>query len=304
MTNTAVVRLGTRGSRLALSQASMVAGLISEKAPETRVDIVPIRTAGDAGRRGSGSEEDFKLAFTREIDSQLMEGKVDVAVHSLKDVPSALDDSLVIAAMPPRGDPRDALVTSSGRRLDDTPLGSAIATSSVRRKVQLHRLRPDLKVVDIHGNVETRIVRMKERGFEGVVLAAAGLQRLGMEGSISQYFSTGEMMPAACQGIIGVEARRGDSAVLELLRLVDDPATHVAGECERAFLGALGGDCDFPAGAYAEVVEGGLTVAGFAASQDGSSLAKASVAGSPNASRRAGEELAVKLLDARRGANG
>ena len=293
-----MVSLGTRGSRLALSQATIVADLISRNIPGTRVDVVPIKTAGDAGRWGNGSEDDRKLAFTREIDSQLLQGKVDIAVHSLKDVPSAIDGRLVIAAMPPRGDPRDALVTTSGRNLNEIPEGSAVGTGSIRRKVQLHGLRPDLKIVEAHGNVETRIAKMKERGLEGVVLAAAGLQRLGMEDRVSHYFSTDEMVPAACQGIIGVEARRDDTAVLELLRRIDDPSSRIAEECERAFIGALGGDCNFPAGAYAEVVKKELVAVGFVA--EGSSLAKDSIMGPPSAARRLGEELATKLLDARR----
>ena len=265
------------------------------------MDFVPIKTAGDAGRWGSGPEEDRKLAFTKEIDNQLLNGKIDIAVHSLKDVPSAIDERLVIAAMPPRGDPRDALVTDSGRKLSKVPEGSAIGTSSIRRKVQLQGLRPGLKVVGIHGNVETRIAKMKERGLEGVVLAAAGLQRLGMEDRVTQYFSTDEMVPAACQGIIGVDARRDDAAVLELLRRIDDPSSRIAGECERAFIGALGGDCNFPAGAYAGIVGRELAVNGFVANQDGSSLAKDSVVATPGAARKLGEELAAKLLDARRG---
>ena len=300
MKNTTVVRLGTRGSKLALSQAGIVAGLNSRANPGTKVALVPIRTAGAAGRRGSGSEEDLKLAFTGEIDRRLLLGKIDIAVHSLKDVPSAIDAGLVIAAMPTRGDPRDALVADSGRNLNEIPEGSAVATSSIRRKVQMQRLRPDLRIVDIRGNVETRIANIKERGLEGVVLAAAGLQSLRMEDRVSQYFSTNEMMPAACQGIIGVEARRDDEAALRLSRQIDDPSSRIAGVCERAFIGALGGDCNFPAGAHARVGKRELVVVGFVANRDGSSLAKDSAVGSPSAARELGEELAMKLLDARR----
>lgn len=297
MGNGLSLRVGTRGSRLALAQAAIVVELISKGLAGAHAEVVPIKTSGDSSDRGGAPGPDMKVAFTHEIDRQLLEKRVDIAVHSLKDVPSAIDPSLVLAAMPPRGDPRDALVTVSGERLRQVQEGSLIGTSSIRRRIQLERLRPDLKVVEVRGNVETRIGKMKERGLEGVVLAAAGLQRLGLDGRVSDYFSPEEMVPAACQGIIGVEARRDDSETLEALRRIDDPASRTAGECERAFLKELGGDCNFPVGAYARVDGAGLTLVGFVAEPDGSSVLRDSITGPPAAAQSLGSELAKRLME-------
>ncbi len=292
------LRVGTRGSRLALAQTATVVDLISKANPGAELKVVPIRTAGDAAKAGASTESDRKLAFTEEIDRQLISGQVDIAVHSLKDVPSTIDSRLVIAATPKRGDPRDALVTLSARKLQEIPAGSSIGTSSIRRRVQLGLLRPDLAVVDIHGNVETRIGKMKGLGLEGVVVAAAGLQRLGIADKASQNFSTSEMVPAACQGILGVEVRRDNDEALDVLRGIDDRTTHIAGECERAFLGAVGGDCNFPLGAYAEVDGARLTLAGLLAEPDGSSVAKDSIAGQTTSAGKLGVQLARRLLKA------
>ena len=290
------LRIGTRGSKLALAQAAIVVDLISRSRPGTLLEVVPIRTAGDAGGRVV-KETDRKLAFTSEIDRQLLEGKVDIAVHSLKDIPSAMDGRLTIAATPPRGDARDVLVTLSGRRLSELHESSVVGTSSIRRKVQLLDLRPGLKVVDVAGNVETRIGRMKERGLEGVVLAAAGLQRLGLASEASQYFSVEEMVPAPCQGVIAVEARQDDHQVMEAVGKIDDPVTHLESACERAFLGRLGGDCNFPAGAYARIGGTELTVVGMIADPEGLSLTRSSLVGPSQGPERLGARLAERLLE-------
>lgn len=294
------LRLGTRGSRLALAQAALVAGLVSRLAPDARVEVVPIRTAGDAAP-GETSGADRKSAFTREIDRQLLEGKVDLAVHSMKDIPTSLDRRLVIAATPPRGDARDALVTASGETFDRLPPGAVVGTSSVRRKVQLGSLRTDIRVADLRGNVETRIGKMKENGMDGVVLAAAGLQRLGLQNA-SQYFEVGEIVPAACQGIIAVEARADDQELSEALRKIDDGPTNLRGACERAFLRRLGGDCNFPAGVHARIVDGAMEVVGMIADPDGSSLTRGSISGQESEAKALGTELAERLVKAKGGA--
>lgn len=290
------LRVGTRGSRLALAQAALVVELISRSLPGAHMEIVPIRTAGDTSRRGGSLATDMKVAFTHEIDRLLLEKKVDIAIHSLKDVPSTIDPALVLAAMPPRGDPRDALVTVSGTKLGTLPRESLVGTSSIRRKVQLGRLRPDLRVVEVRGNVETRMGKMKENGLEGVVLAAAGLQRLGLGGQISEYFTTEDMVPAACQGILGVEARRDEVETLEALRLIDDPTARAAGECERAFLKELGGDCNFPVGAHSDLDRTELTLVGLVAEPDGSSIVRDSITGPVSEATELGSELARRLM--------
>ena len=290
------LRLGTRGSRLALAQAAIVVGLISRVAPEVRIEVVPIKTEGDVGRQHESPGKDLKLAFTHEIDRQLLDGKVDIAVHSLKDVPTVADARLVIGATPPRGDPRDVLVTASGQTMKGLQSGAAIGTSSIRRRVQLSRIRRDIRVVGVRGNLETRIDRMREKGLDGVVLAAAGLQRLGRGGEASQYFQVDEMVPAACQGILGVEAPEEDADVLGILKMIDDPPTRLQSVCERAFLSKLGGDCNFPAGAYAQVAGSEMTVIGMVASPDGSSETLRSISGPASAAGGLGARLAEELL--------
>lgn len=290
------LRVGTRGSRLALAQTQIVIDLIRAAAPGTRVVVVPIRTAGDASRAGEASGADRKFAFTHEIDRQLIEGRVDVAVHSMKDLPSSLDRRLAIAATPPRGDVRDALVSLSGSTLGGLPTGSVVGTSSIRRKVQLRKLRPDIRIVEVRGNVETRMERMREKGLDGVVVAAAGLQRLGLAGKAAQHFTVDEMVPAACQGILAVESRKDDQGAIQLLKKIDDQATHLESRCERAFLARLGGDCNFPAGAYARVTGAVMKIVGMAAEPDGSSVAKSSLSGPKSEPDELGKELAERLL--------
>ena len=293
------LRLGTRGSRLALAQTAIVVDLISRSSPGLHVEVVRIKTSGDAAQQGEPSGADRKLAFTHEIDRRLLEGKVDLAVHSMKDVPTVMDRRLTIAATPPRDDARDALVTVSGETFGRLRPGSAVGTSSVRRRVQLGRLRPDIRVAEVRGNVETRIGRMKDSGLEGVVLAAAGLRRLGLADKASQCFTVDEMIPAACQGILAVEARTDDPRVLAALRKIDDYATHLQGACERAFLARLGGDCNFPAAAYAQFASAGLKVTGMVANPDGSSMAVESASGKLSGAEELGAGLAERLLESK-----
>ena len=290
------LREGSRGSRLALAQTHIVIDLIRAASPGTRVAVIPIRTAGDAPQAGEASGADRKLAFTHEIDRQLVEGRIDVAVHSSKDLPSSLDRRLTIAATPPRGDVRDALVSLSGATLGELPTGSAVGTSSIRRKVQLRRLRADIRIVDVRGNVETRIERMSEKGLDGVVVAAAGLQRIGLAGRAAQRFTVDEMVPAACQGVIAVEARKDDRGAIGLLKKIDDLATHLESSSERSFLAELGGDCNFPAGAHARIAGAEMKIVGMVAETDGSSMAKTSVSGPKSEPVELGKELAKRLL--------
>jgi hydroxymethylbilane synthase len=261
------IRIGTRGSRLALAQAQMVADMLKSRNPAMVVELVSIRTAGDVMPPERRRNADGKTAFTKEIEESLLRGDIDLAVHSAKDIPSEMDGRLVLAATPPRGDHRDALV--SRLAFEELPRGARIGTSSVRRKAQLLRLRSDVEVVEVHGNVETRIGKVGRGGLDGVVLAAAGLARIGLEGSVTRYFEVGEMVPAPCQGIIAVEARRGDSKSLSAAVKIDDAVTHKALVCERAFSSALGGDCYVPIGAYAEVKGGRIELTGLVASPDG-----------------------------------
>lgn len=288
--------VGTRGSKLALAQTKIVLGMLEKVGGGYGFEVVPIRTAGDAPPPGGLGAMDGKTAFTGEIEAQLAQGKIDFAVHSMKDLPPAPDGRLVVAATPPRGDARDALVTRTGSRFGELREGARVGTSSARRRAQLLAARKDIEVVELHGNVETRLRKLDTEKLDGVVLAAAGLERLGLGARATQLFGADEMVPAPCQGILAVQARRDSGETLALLKKIDDPATRVASECERAFSEALGGDCDVPLGAFASGGPEGLTAVGVLAYPDGTQLAKASASGSGARAGELGRELAAKVL--------
>ncbi len=226
-----------------------------------------------AGKRG---ETDGKGAFTGDIEALLTKGELDLAVHSLKDLSVELADGLKIGATPLRGDPRDALVSPNGERLSDLPIGASVGTSSIRRKAQLLSLRRDLRILDLHGNVETRVRKMDELHLGGIVLAAAGLDRLSMGERITQRFPVDEIVPSAGQGTIAVEVREGDREIERMVSQINDERTMQSSECERAFARAIGGDCYVPAGAHATLNGRSLTLVGMIASPDGRIVLKRS----------------------------
>ncbi len=292
------ILIGTRGSPLALAQAELVIRELERADAGIEPQRVVVKTLGDIMPSRKLGEIDAKSAFTSELDKKLLEGGIDAAVHSMKDVPSEIDNRLKIAATPRRGDPRDALVSGKEGGLAALGRGSRVGTSSVRRKAQLLMLRPDLSVVEIHGNVETRIGKIQGRRLSGVVLAAAGLQRLGLESKISQAFTTDEMVPAVCQGTLAVEARRDDKEMLSLLSKIDDAPTRASSACERAFAAALGGDCNVPLGAFASFSSGRLRAVGIVASPERKGAAKSTISGPAEEAKDLGERLARKVEDA------
>ncbi len=241
---------------------------------------------------------DGKSAFTGDLDKNLAEGKVDAVVHSMKDLPSELDPRLTIAATPERGDARDAFVSKSGGSIQSLHGGDKVGTSSVRRQAQLLRLRPDIKVVELHGNIGTRLERLEGGDLSGIVLAAAGLQRLGLGSRISQTFGTDEIVPAVCQGTMAVEARKDDLQTRALLEKIDDPPTRASSECERAFAAALGGDCNVPLGAFAAIQSGTLRAIGMVADPAGNEMARAEAAGPPGEAVALGRSLAAMVEEA------
>jgi hydroxymethylbilane synthase len=246
------LRIGTRRSALALWQARHVAGLIEAAAPgRFRVELVEIVTGGDRFQTGPLPTGGGKGLFTKEIEEALASGAVDLAVHSLKDLPASLGPGLVLAQPPPREDARDALCTRGGRKLAELPRGARVGTSSLRRTVQLRALRPDLELVPVRGNVPTRLERLDEAGLHGVVLAAAGLRRLGLAERISEFFDPHLVVPAVGQGILGLEHRAGDSRVADALAPLADARTHACAQAERSLLGVLGVGCTVPMGAHA-----------------------------------------------------
>jgi hydroxymethylbilane synthase len=259
---------------LALVQANLVSRMLAEKAPGVDIHLVKIRTAGDRLPPEKRGETDGKGAFTGDIEEMLMRGELDLAVHSLKDLSVEPNHGLVIAATPPRGDPRDALVTPNGEMLPDLPPGAAVGTSSIRRKAQLLSLRKDLAILDLHGNVETRVRKMNELHLGGIVLAAAGLDRLSFGERISQRFSVEEVVPSAGQGTIAVQVRRGNTEVERIVSEINDEKTMKSMECETSFARTIGGDCDVAAGAYASINGRSFTLIGMIASPDGTTMLK------------------------------
>jgi hydroxymethylbilane synthase len=264
-----VIRIGTRGSALALWQAEHVMARLS--ALGQAVELRVITTTGDRAVDRRLESVGGKGAFLKEIEEAMLAGEVDLAVHSLKDVPTALPDGLSLCAVLERADPRDALV-SSGRRLAELPPGARVGTASPRRKALLRETRPDLAVLDLRGNVDTRIRRLREGGFDAVLLAMAGLERLGRAGEATEALDPRRFVPAPGQGAIALECRTGDAAVRAVAAPLDHAPTARAVAAERAFLASLGGGCHVPLGAHAFAVPGALELVAFVAKADGSAV--------------------------------
>lgn len=268
------LKLGTRGSPLALFQANLVARLLQEAHPDLTVEICTVTTSGDRIQDRPLADVGGKGLFTKEIERGLLDGDIDIAVHSMKDMETFLPDGLDIVAVLPREDPRDAFLSRDGTSLDDLPAGARIGTASVRRQAQILHRRPDLTVVPFRGNVETRLRKLGEGEADATLLAYAGLKRLEREDVITGVFDTDVMLPAAAQGAIGVEARIDDTAVLDLLAALDHSETSICIASERAVLAALDGSCRTPIGAFATLDAAGdtLSLQGLVARPDGSEL--------------------------------
>jgi hydroxymethylbilane synthase len=292
----APVRIGTRGSPLALWQANHVADALRRADPGRAVELVHIQTAGDVVRDVPLAQLGGDGAFTKEIQRALRAGRVDVAVHSLKDLPTFAVDNLVLAAVPPRGPAGDALVSRRHRSFAELPAGAAVATSSLRRRAQALHRRPDLRLVDIRGNVETRLRKLAEQDLDALILAQAGLVRLGLGGHITEILNPSWMLPAVGQGALGLECRADDAGTLALLRPLDDPPTRQAVLAERALLRGLGGGCQVPVGAATVVQDVELTLRGVVIRPDGGRRVEGRVAGPLAAAAELGGQLAELLL--------
>ncbi len=282
--------IGSRGSPLALWQARHVASYLQGIGVNTRIEI--IRTTGDHLQTASLTQAGGKGLFTKEIEDALLAGAIDAAVHSLKDLPTENPRGLTIAAVPTREDPRDALV---GRRLDELVPGSRVGTSSGRRAAQLRLLRSDLLMEAIRGNVDTRIRKQKEGLYDAVVLAAAGLRRLGLEHEITQTFSPEEICPAPGQGALAIQTRADDPA-REICSQLNDDATFQAVNAERTVLEALGGGCQLPVGAFARVIDDAMELMAVVISPDGSRHLKGRREGRRTDAQALGRSLAEELL--------
>ncbi len=294
---TQTLRLGTRGSNLALHQAEEVASRLTGTHRNLSVNISVIRTTGDKVLDVALSRIGDKGLFTREIEQALLRGEIDLAVHSLKDLPSELPPGLVLAAVLPRANPADVLLSRSGKHLHELPAGAVIGSSSLRRIAQLKAYRPDLKVVDIRGNVETRIRKMEEQGLDAIVLACAGLSRLGLEAAITQVLPPDIMLPAVGQGAIAVEIRENDNHTRELLQAIKSEETEAEVIAERAFLRELEGGCQVPIACLGRVNGSQLLLQGLVASLDGEQVIRGQKTVGRADAKIAGLELAAQLKE-------
>jgi hydroxymethylbilane synthase len=272
------IKVGSRGSALALIQDEVVIGRLRANSPDLDLEIDTVRTRGDADQTSALAGMGLGI-FVKELEQELLDGKLDIAVHSLKDMPTQLADGLVLGAVLSREDPRDVLVNRFGCSLEEIPEGSKIGTSSPRRAAQLKKYAPQVVVVSIRGNVETRLRKAQGEEADGVILAAAGMIRLGLQDQITEYLSAQRFVPPPGQGILAVQARADDYGMLELLAAINDADTRYEATAERAFLEKLGGGCSVPVGAYARCMENTMLLTIYMSSEDGEKSFTAKIEG-------------------------
>jgi len=292
------LRIATRQSQLALWQAEHVAALLRRAHPGIAVALLPMSTKGDRILDRSLAAIGGKGLFIKELEAALEDRRADMAVHSMKDVPGDLPAGLLIAAVLPRVDARDALISAGARALEDLPLGARLGTSSLRRQAQLLAARPDLAIEALRGNVDTRLKRLEAGELDAIVLACAGLIRLGLESRISARLDPKISLPAVSQGVIGIECRADDLKSRAVLQALNDAATRSAIDAERAFARRLGGSCQSPIAAYARIAQDRLTLEGLVAEPDGSRILRDTISGSAANPEILGVELAERVLAA------
>jgi hydroxymethylbilane synthase len=288
------LRLGTRGSPLALAQTREVAGGLTSLG--LAVEVIQIKTSGDRLAQAALGDFGGKALFVKEIEEALLERRVDVGIHSLKDMPAALPPGLVLAAFPPREDPRDSLVTRRGGGLGDLTPGAVVGTSSPRRRALLLARRPDLRVEPIRGNLETRLAKLESGAYDALVVARAGLDRLGLTPAHAMALPAGEFLPAVGQGILGLEVREDDREARELVGRLDHAETRLQAEAERAFLRRLGAGCHTPVAGCARRDGDALSLTGLVASLDGATTLCSSISGPASSAETLGLKLADELL--------
>lgn len=289
--------IGTRGSALALKQAHWVAERVAALSPDMNITIETIKTTGDIARDAPLSQIGGKGLFTKEIELALLEHRVDLAVHSLKDLPTDLPENLVIASVPDRASPYDALICARWSGLEALPDGATVGTSSPRRAAQILAHRPDLRVAPLRGNIDTRLNRVTEGTVDAAVMACAGLERLGRSDAITQVLPMDLMVPAVGQGAIAVEIRKNEASLARLLNRITDAYAEAEVSAERALLAALGGGCQVPIGALARAQGDGLTLTGCVCCMDGTASVRTTLDGTRAQAADLGRRAAQALLE-------
>lgn len=289
--------IGTRGSDLSIEQTNIIKEKLLRLSPKFIVDTKIIKTAGDKNMNAIPLDIIGKGWFTKEIEMELLDKHIDLAVHSLKDLPESLPEGLRISAIPQRGDVRDVLVSKNNIKFQDLKKGSIVGTDSIRRKIQILAINPNLIVKSIRGNVNSRLKKLQQENYDALILAAAGLQRLGLENVITEYFDPTIMIPAPGQGALVIETRIEDNNLNEILNQITDEATFVAVSAERTFARYIGGGCKFPIGSYAKYNGEQLILYGMLGSLDGTKIIKDFIKGDSLDAEKLGEKLAIRMLD-------
>ncbi|WP_270838537.1 hydroxymethylbilane synthase [Peptacetobacter hiranonis] len=291
------IRVGTRGSNLALIQTNWAIDRLKEKFPEVEFEVKIIKTKGDKILHLSLDKIGDKGLFVKEIESQLLEGEIDLAVHSMKDMPAEVVEGLKFAAVPKREDPRDVIILREGlNSFDELPIGATIGTGSKRRKYQLLRKRPDLNIVPIRGNIETRISKIESENLDGIVLAASGVIRADLEEKITEFLPVDLMIPAPAQGALALEIREDDEELEKMIDAIKDEISQIQTDAERSYLAGIDGSCHIPMGAYCEVDGEKLTLTGIFGDEDGEKITVASLEGDRNNPKELGSNLAKLVL--------
>ena len=289
--------VGTRGSKLAVTQTNWTIDRLKEKNPGVEFETKIIKTKGDLIQHISLDKIGDKGLFVKEIEQQLIDGEIDMAVHSMKDMPSSLPEGLKFAHIPKREDPRDVLILKEGYKdLDSLPKGATIGTGSKRRKYQLLQARPDLNIVPIRGNVDTRISKIVTENLDGIVLAASGVHRVGLQECISYYLPTDVMLPAPAQGALAIEIRKDNVEVEKVVNSLMDETTEIQVAAERGFLDGIEGSCHIPIGAYCEVKDEKIVLTGLFGDEEGQKTVKRSIEGNKECPRELGLELSKVIL--------
>jgi hydroxymethylbilane synthase len=290
------ITIGTRGSQLALWQANWVKAALIEKHPGLSVDLLIIKTKGDKILDVPLAQVGGKGLFVKEIEDAISDRRIDLAVHSMKDMPAELPAGLCISAIPEREDPKDVLISRKGLTLSQLPIGAKIGTCSLRRAAQMKHLRPDVEILSLRGNLDTRLKKLETEGLDAVILAAAGIRRLGLDHRITQYLDESVMLPAVGQGALCIESRLDDPDIFPIISALDHLPTRIVVSGERAFLNRLEGGCQVPIAAHGNINGDIFTISGLVADIDGKTLIKDTLSGSASESEAIGIRLAERLL--------